>query len=798
MKNSIYTLFSLLLCAQCLTAQVCPGTPGQIEWHCWQGMYDDEFGDLTSIPTYPTQPDVVQTRYSLQAPANYDNYMGGRMEGFLYVPTTDTVTFNITGNNRMRFYLSTDANPANKVLVAFMDDWSNIEEHNKYPSQTSVPIVLQAGVDYYFEVVYVEGGGSDHALVWWKTNLVNINEWNVITAAYLKGVACKPAPCDLAGTPCDDGDASTTDDQYDGYCHCMGTPTTSDICIGDRGLVEVYRYDSLAGSDLNTLLTAPDFPAMPDYSRTSPFLGRPYSSENNSIGRMIQGFLSVPVSGNYKFNVTGDDQTVLFISSDNSPANKQAHQVFVSGWTGMTEHDKYIWQSTSDIFLQAGQYYYVEMLSKEGGGGEHFSAFWQTPFTETGVWKRIPSHFIFDYDKDCELACIAEFTPCDDGDPFTNNDQYDANCNCVGTPCSGPDCDSPLANYVPYEKCNITDQIDNNASNNWLSCQVTDNPNPIRPRSHWIQYDLQVKHELYQTQVWNYNVSGATSQGFEMVAIDYSLDGSTWIEEGVYNWTQATGDSNYSGFPGPDFAGAEARYVLITSLDDTTTCRGIGKIAFTAIKCPYTGTPCNDEDPNTVNDAYDENCICVGTPLEENQCIEEFLVLGDTLLSTDNFSAKNYVQSISQVDSNSRVSFIGGTSVSLNVGFETEGSTVFLASIDTCEVVNASRQNVLSRQEVFRRKKEKEAADKLAGLQVIASEGTDVQLIKFYIDQPGPVKLLIQDKAENTLYTLIDTDFKNKGLYTKRIRTKKLDPGYYTVALQSSSIREVEKLVVQQ
>ena len=796
MKKSIYILLSLLLFANFLEAQICPGTPGQIEWHCWQGLFDDEFGDLTCVHNYPNHPDVVQTRYSLRSPSNYDNNMGARMEGFIYVPTRDTVTFNITGNDKMRFYLSTDADPANKVLVAFMDDWSNISEHDKYPSQTSVPIVLEAGVDYYFEVIYTDGSGYDHALVWWKTNLVNINEWNVITAAYIKGVACKPTPCDQAGTPCDDGDASTSDDQFDGYCNCMGKPSTSDICVGERALVEVYRYDTLPGSELNTLLTAPDFPAIPDYSRTSSFLGRPYTSELSSTGRMIQGYLSVPVSGNYRFNVTGDDQTVLFISSDNSPANKQAHQVFVTSYTSMTDHDKYIWQSTSNINLQAGQYYYVEMLSKEGGGGEHFSAFWQTPFTEPGVWKRIPSQYIFDYDKDCEIACIPEFTPCDDGDPFTNNDQYDANCNCVGTPCSGPDCDSPLANYVPYDKCSVTDQLDNNESNNWLSCVVSDNPNPLRPRSHWIQYDLQVKHELHQTQVWNYNVMGQVSQGFEMVAIDYSLDGVTWTEEGTYNWPQATGDSNYSGFPGPDFAGADARYILITSLDDTTSCRGIGKIAFTAIKCPEAGSSCDDADPSTVNDVYDLNCICKGTPLEENQCIEDFLVLGDTLLSTDNYSARDYVQSISEVDSNSRVSFIGGTSVSLNVGFETQGSTVFLASIDTCEVVNSSRQRVMSRQEVFRRKKEKEAADKLAGLQVLPKEGSDIQVIKFYIDQPGQVKLLIKDKADKTLYTLIDTEFKNKGLYSKRIRTKKMDPGYYTVALESPSIRDVEKLVV--
>lgn len=797
MKQTIYILLLTFIQIQA-SAQICPGTPGQILWECWQNLYDDEIEELHALPNYPLHPDVVQTRYQLASPSNYDNYMGGRMRGYIYVPSNETVTFNLTGNQEARFYLSTDANPDNKVLIAYLDEYSDIEEHDKYPSQTSTSIALSSGQDYYFEVEYAEGGGYDHAVVWWKTDLVNPTEWNVITAGFLKGVACLPDACPEAGVACDDADASTTNDIQDGYCNCFGTPSSTNVCIGDRGLIESYRYDTIPGGDLNDLYNSPNFPAMPDYSQALNFLGLPRENVVDGKGNLVQGYLTVPISGNYKFNVTGDDQTILFISSDETPENKQTHQVFVSSWTNMTEHDKFIWQSTGNIYLEAGNFYYVEMNSKEGGGSEHFSAFWQAPFTEPGVWKRIPKHYIYDYAKDCELACIAEFKPCDDGDPFTNNDMYNDNCECVGTPCSGPDCDSPLANYIPYDKCSVTDQIDNNKANNWLSCEVTDSPNAARERSHWIQYDLQVKHEVYQSQIWNYNEADEEDQGFEMVAIDYSLDGSTWTELGTYNWPLASGDSNYAGFSGPDFQGTEARYILITSLDDTTTCRGLGKVAFTAVSCPGLGTLCDDGDPNTINDAFDDNCLCVGTNVYENDCEDMMIVLGDTLLSTEKFSAVDYVQSVSEIDAESKVSFVGGNSVTLNVGFETQANTVFIAAIDTCEIINNAREeDVLNRRMVIADKLSQQAKDIAIGLQVNSIEGTDIQEIKFYVDQPGLVTINLLDKSQKVVYTLVNHEYENKGLYKKRLRTKKLDQGVYTVQYQSASLADVERLMVE-
>jgi len=794
MKKTLFIIFSVILLPLAMISQVCPGADGQLQWKAYFGTFGNEIGQLTALSDFPTRPNVEKTIYKLQTPINYAESFGGQVRGFINVPSATTVTFNVTGDDQVRFHLSTDASPDNLVLAAYLDQYASVADHDKYESQNSVPIDLQPGIDYYFELTYVEGYGGDHATVYWKTDLVNPTEWNIITAGFLKGVECTPDECLEVGTPCDDGDSNTTNDQEDGFCNCAGSPVTSNSCIGERGVIEVFRYDNITGSDINDLYEAPAYPGDPDYSHVLPQLSRPYSNEINDFGSLIQSYISVPVSGNYKFNVTGDDNTVFFLSSNDDPDNKQAHQALVSGSTGMTQHDRYIWQSTGNIYLNADEYYYFEVNFKHGGGGEHFSIYWQTPYTETDVWKRIPSTYIYDYD--CEIACIAEGVPCDDGDPFTNSDMYNDQCECAGTPCSGPDCDSPLASYVPYDKCAVTDQIDNNAANNWLSCQSTPNPNDVRPDGHWIMYDLGERHELHSSQIWNYNVLGETANGFQNVAVDISDDGVSWTEYGTYTWPQATGDAGYSGFSGPNFMGSYARYITITSLDDPSTCKGLGKVAFTAVLCPLSGTACDDDNIYTINDRYNNDCLCQGDDIGENECVDQNLTLGDSTLFTDIFSAEVYVNSISKIASDNVVSFVGGASITLNPGFETEDNTLFLATIDTCETIAGRAQQIISRSDIIEQRRTQQEEDKLKTLQVIKDETTDWVTVKFYLPSGEDVKLQVVGSNGRVVSTLADHTFINGGLYEKRFRTKTLDSGIYTVQLLAGKLSDVKRVSV--
>jgi hypothetical protein len=80
------------------------------------------------------------------------------------------------------------------VLRAFATDWTNEFEHTKFASQTSQKIWLVQGQYYYFEIRYVESTGGDHCKVFWKNSFVSNSNWNIITAAYINDIGCKPSP----------------------------------------------------------------------------------------------------------------------------------------------------------------------------------------------------------------------------------------------------------------------------------------------------------------------------------------------------------------------------------------------------------------------------------------------------------------------------------------------------------------------------------------------------------------------------------------------------------------------------
>jgi len=765
-----------------LSAQVCPGTPGQITYEVWQGLYDDEFAEVSVLHEFPSRPDISQKRYRIQTPSNFDNFMGARLRGFITVPATTTVTFNITGERRGRFYLSTDEDPANLSLQAEHPGGTSVQEHTKYPEQTSTSITLIGGEYYYFELLHIDNSGSDHCALYWKTDQVDPDNWTIVTYQYLADIDCVPDACPFAGTPCDDGDPATTDDQEDGLCNCIGSQPTSNECIGDRGKVKTYRYEGLVGNSINTLYDAPNYPAMPDYSMNLTELGYRRDNVVDSIGQLLQGYLTVPVTGSYRFNLTADDQTKFFLSSDEDPANKGDLEIAVTGWTQSTEHDKYETQTSASVSLVAGEYYYYEVNHKEGGGQEFFTVFWEGPTSTNPTWKRIPSLYLYDYD--CTLACIPAGTPCDDGNPNTNNDQYDGNCLCIGTPCTDPDCDDPLGNYIPYDDCAVTDQLDNRADAMWLSCERSFGPNSNRPESHWIMYDLGERHFVLQSQIWNYNVTGATDLGFQTVAIDYSMDEVNWTELGIYTWPQATGDSDYSGFPGPDFLGVEARYILITSMDEKQPCRGLGKVAFKAVRCPLAGTICDDGRLETYDDQYNDNCECEGISYLANECEDINLILGDSLLTTDKYSAVETVTSVSEVDATTKVSIVGGDYVELNPGFETQVDAIFLAAVDTCDLTSGRPDETL--QQMLEQERAEYEKDQLLPLQVLHDQQDDMVTVKYSVPAGSDVRLVIADTDGNVVYVLADHQHTNSGVYSKKFRTKKLADTVYFVKLQSN------------
>jgi hypothetical protein len=105
-----------------------------------------------------------------ESPSNQGDGFGARYRGYICAPESGNYTFFFASDNGGELYVSTDANPANKRLIASLPycSWALPREWTKYPEQKSALINLVAGQKYYVEALYREGAGGDNLAVAWQ------------------------------------------------------------------------------------------------------------------------------------------------------------------------------------------------------------------------------------------------------------------------------------------------------------------------------------------------------------------------------------------------------------------------------------------------------------------------------------------------------------------------------------------------------------------------------------------------------------------------------------------------------
>lgn len=794
----IILIITLLSAVSSSMLAQCIGTSGQISWHLWKDMQNDALGQLYVDDTYPNGPEAVWTLNALASPYNYDDHYASVMKGFISVPESGPVTFNLTGDDDVVFYLSSDATRAHLDTVAYINGWTGRTEHKKYPSQTSSVFNLLAGQYYYFEVHHTEGGGGDHSSVYWQRPYLSDTTWTLITSPYLTDVC--DIVCSPKATPCDDGLVVTTNDITDGSCHCVGIADTTGLSlyVGKRGQLEAYFYDDLSGSNLSDLLTDSDWPGTPDRLIVHhEGLSAKWDGAINDYGTYIRGYLTVPVSGLYDFNVTGVNDVRFYLSSDGSPENKTAHMIETYWGTDWLEHDKPEFngsQTVVNVSLEAGRYYYFEVLQVVKNWGDRFSVFWNAPYHQPGEWHRVPEMMVYDYTN--EMACLPENTICDDGDPLTKGDRIVMNgnsCDCIGDPCTPfVDCDDPAAEFDKYDYCETTDNLGTRPDDAWMSCDPSANTFlPARSGYHWIHYDLGRIYQLKQSHIWNYNVPSETDKGFSQVVVDYSIDGINWIELDTFNWSQASGESSYTGFEGPHFQGMPARYVMFTSLDDPTSCRGISKATFIAEECPDKGKTCDDGNADTYNDHFTDDCICAGYTLAQLDCQIDTLFVNEEAIGPDNFHAMSALMSEGKVMTSANVHYKAGVEILLTNGFEVKIGGELTAQIDQCpeSVIALAPYKVIA-------KNLKKLTRPEASMQLYSFDEQSIRTLRFYLPEATHVKIEVKNQEGETLYLLADHEYTNFGEYYKRIQTRKIPPGIYIITLKTNSYSLVEKMII--
>jgi hypothetical protein len=141
----------------------CAGT-GSILWEFWVNAPG------TSVEDIPVNdnPAMVSEFDIFESPSYFANNYGARLSGYICVPQTGAYTFWIASDDNGELWLSTDTDLANKVKIASVPGHTNSRQWDKYPSQKSVTINLEAGHQYYVEALHKEATGNDHIAVGWQ------------------------------------------------------------------------------------------------------------------------------------------------------------------------------------------------------------------------------------------------------------------------------------------------------------------------------------------------------------------------------------------------------------------------------------------------------------------------------------------------------------------------------------------------------------------------------------------------------------------------------------------------------
>lgn len=137
-------------------------------------------------------------------------------------------------------------------------------------------------------------------------------------------------------------------------------------------------YPNIPGTDVDNLINHQSFP---DHPASTIILSNGFEAPANiadHYGQHLITWLLAPQSGYYTFHISSDDNSRLFLSSDETLENSVLIAE-VPGWTSSREWDKYPEQSSQGIYLEEGQRYYLSALMKEGEGGDHLAVKWDLP-----------------------------------------------------------------------------------------------------------------------------------------------------------------------------------------------------------------------------------------------------------------------------------------------------------------------------------------------------------------------------------------------------------------------------------
>jgi|GEM_PF-1295115 len=374
---------------------------------------------------------------------------GVRMRGLITPATTGDYTFHIAGKGNVSLWLSTDGSRFNKQRIAWHYEITNPGQWNKFPSQQSAAIHLDAGTSYYLESQVMSAAVGGHMGIAWSGP--GIPTPQIIPAASLTA---------LEADPLDENDNNLPDfweqqtgldlSALPGALSEYGDPDNDGITNFDEYLSAALgsnplQKDALAdGITRETWTELGGYPLSGIISKRNRFLNHPNehahvpgiddSDRGVSYGARYRGFVVAPVTGDYRFWIAGNDYCELWLAAGsvrhpntNLPLTtrfgKQRVAHNQNGPTnGYLRFDDRLAQRSRIIHLVEGQSYFIEVLHKQASGGDHVTVAWQPPGQPRSI---LPAAVLLgdipnddDRDNDClpdSWESSVGLNPADDG-----------------------------------------------------------------------------------------------------------------------------------------------------------------------------------------------------------------------------------------------------------------------------------------------------------------------------------------------------------------------------------------------
>ena len=152
-------------------------TNGVLLRKVFHGIPGSRLENLTNHARFPNQPDLVEYVGLFETPTDLADYYGVQLKGYLAPPVSGDYVFYFCSDDQGALFLSTDADPANKVLIASEPQWNgarqwingaNQASRGAPPVNISAPIRLEGGGKYYLEALMKEHEGGDNLSVAWQ------------------------------------------------------------------------------------------------------------------------------------------------------------------------------------------------------------------------------------------------------------------------------------------------------------------------------------------------------------------------------------------------------------------------------------------------------------------------------------------------------------------------------------------------------------------------------------------------------------------------------------------------------